>query len=239
MSEQVSIIEQKLRERLKEDEQRLVKPKEQGKRQRYGSKLRLKVNLSQLSLDTEARHEEIESKAIIQIQRVKRSDEMPVKYGANTTWHYIYKDEAGNEIQEADVRVDQVLASGEIKKDIQQFEMTKELEITEENLRSIEQKDNYAVLSYRQLWGDNVSGLKQLAVYLMKSAKFAVARIVLRKGYTEYYAMIYPIFQEGKFVIVLALAQRKLIPTRWMNMDAKIEAKVEGKEKPISVLAEF
>lgn len=241
MSEQISIIEQKLREKLDKDKQALVQPKEKGKRQGYGSKLRLKVNLPQLSMDTECRHEEIESRAVIQVVRVRRSDEAPVKYGANTTWHYIYKDEAGNEVQEADVRTDQILPDGSIKKDIQEFEQTKEMEISEEDLRSIDRLNDYAVISYRQLWGDNAGGLKQLAEHLVKSAKFAVSKLVLRKGFTEYFSMIYPQFNEdkSKFIIMMALCQRKLLPTRWMDANVTAEAKVESKEKPISILEAF
>jgi len=197
-------VVQELKEKLKEE------AKKPAKRAFKGFKAVLRAETEDLALETEVRYAKMDSKDVdiaLKVIAKSRSTGKVVRYGFIGDYHKGYITEDGEEIPANDVEWYQVLPDGE-EAPVQKFERTKAFEI----LKYIPSNklDQYFVESKYEIWSENIPALWKLAEWLNKHDMVAVARHSFGNTFVEYYALIYPVIQDGNFVLVMALTRMNI-----------------------------
>ncbi len=98
--------------------------------------------------------------------------------------------------------------------------------------------DEFLVESQYEVWAKNdkdAPGLYRLAEYLRKNDKVIVSKHSFGRGFDENYALIYPIYCENRFVLVMALTKMRKDYKHLMNITS-LEPKTETRKLEVAVL---
>lgn len=200
-------MSQKLVQQLKEK----IEEKKSAKRGKgfRGFKATLVAEAENLMIQTEVRYSKIDSRDVdiaLKVVAKSKSTGKIVRYGFIGEYHKGYVTEDGEEVPASDVEWYQILGDKEIP--VRKFERTKRIEIIKYIPRS--KLDNYLIESQYEMWSENVPALWKFAEWLNKRDKVAVARFSFGNSFKEYYALIYPHIENGRFVLVMALTRKNL-----------------------------
>jgi len=75
------------------------------------------------------------------------------------------------------------------------------------------------------MYSDQSRILWNLANYLNENELMGIAKFSFGNGFTEYLALIYPVFKEGRFVLVMALSKAKIEYKHLMDLNELKETK--------------
>lgn len=119
---------------------------------------------------------------------------------------------------------------------VQPFERTKALEVLK--LLDSVALDQFLIESEYEVWSDeeDIPGLLKFAEYLSSHDKVAVSRLSFGRGFTEYYALLRPNFQEGKFELVMHLTKMR---KEYQHLLPIVNAQVRVPVKTVSLLPEI
>jgi hypothetical protein len=215
MSEQ--IVLQELKEKIKK--------KEKKTRTFAGFIAELKFSDENLTLNIPIRYAKMDLKEIDKALKIiakskTTGKEVQYKYIGETRRAWI--DIEGREYPKEDIEYYQELDNGELIT-VSEFQRTKIIEIIK--LVPLNKLDEYLIESEYELWTDkNIVGLLRFAKYLSEKDSMAVSKITFG-GFKEYYALIYPIFRQEGFVLVMALTRMNKIYKHIMSI--KVEEKKE------------
>ena len=150
---------------------------------------------------------------------------------------WAYQDAQGNEYPESEVKHYQILPDGR-EVEVKPFERTKTLKILK--LIPATSLSEFLVESQYEVWADgNTPALLGFAEYLSKKDAMAVCKFSFGRGFKQYYGLIYPLFKDGKFLLIMALTQQRVEYRHWMPIAAEEPPKEETAQTPVSVLDEI
>jgi len=196
-------VVQQLKEKLKKEE------KKPAKRRFRGFKAVLRSEAEDLAIQTEIRYAKMDSRdvdiALKVIARSKSTGKL-VRYGYIGEYHKGYITEDGEEVPPSDVQYYQVIGDEEIP--VEKFKRTKILDVIK--YIPLSKLDRYLIENQYEVWSEDVPALWKLAQWLRKNDKVAVARYSFGNSFKEYYALIYPHIEDGKFVLIMALTRMNL-----------------------------
>jgi hypothetical protein len=225
MSEQ--IVLQELKEKIKK--------KEKKTRTFAGFIAELKYSDENLTINIPIRYAKMDSKEIdkaLKIIAKSKTTGKVVQYKTLGETRKAWVDDEGREYPKEDVEYYQELDNGELIP-VREFERTKTIEVIK--LIPLSKLDDYLIESEYEVWTDkNIIGLLRFAKYLSEKDAMAVSKITFG-GFKEYYALIYPIFRQEGFVLVMALTRMNKIYKHIMSMNIQ-EKKEEAKPTIKSVL---
>jgi len=212
------LARQKLVQKLKEK----VEEKKRGRSRAFrGFKAKLRAEAEGLAIETEVRYAKIDSRVVddaLQVEARSRSLGVKVERKLLGEYHYGYVTEEGEEVPKGDVYYVQILGDKEVP--VEKFKRTKEINV----IKYIERAklDNFLVeilslasmtivpQSLYEMWTENIPALWKLSEWLNKTDKVAVAKYTFGNSWKDYFALIYPVIREGKFVLVMALTRMNL-----------------------------
>jgi hypothetical protein len=145
-------------------------------------------------------------------------------------------DAEGREYPEAEVRHYQLLPDGR-EVEVQPFPRTKVLEV--KKLLPATSLSEFLVEGLYEVWSDAPGQLLEFAEYLQRKDAMAVSKLSFGRGFKESYALIYPIFQDGRFILVMALTQKRVEYRHWMPVEAQEAKPREAVPVAQSVLEEI
>jgi hypothetical protein len=184
-------------------------PAKKGKREFAGFKARLKVQSDDgsLSIDVPVRYAKIGTDDLVKIVRKTRNGKPVEAHYSEKKYYELGEDgKPAREITEADIAYFQVTEDGQ-EVEVQPFDRTQVIENTEYIPR--EQLEDYVIESSYEVWAEDegdTSPLYKIATWLEKQ-KVAIASVFSFGGFTAYTALIYPVWIDGKFVLVMALSK--------------------------------
>lgn len=222
-------VVQQLKEKLKKEE------KKPAKRRFRGFKATLRAEADDLALQTEVRYAKMDSKDVdiaLKIVAKSRSTGKTVRYGYIGEYHKGYITEDGEEVPASDVEFYQVLGDEEIP--VEKFKRTKTIDVIK--YIPMEKLDHYLIESQYEVWSEDIPALWKLSEWLRKNDKAAVARYSFGNSFKEYYALLYPHIEDGKFVLVMALTRTNLTFKHLMPIDNGTMPKEAPKRTVRSVL---
>jgi hypothetical protein len=163
---------------------------------------------------------------------------VPVESKSNS-YKWAWQDSEGKEYPDNVVHHYEVTDNGEVE--VSELERTKELVITK--TIPLNQVENFLIESQYEIWTDqNIPGLYALAEELAKKDLAAVSRLSFGKGFTEYHAIIYPIKEDGKFLLTMILTKMRKHYKHWMPISNGTQVTAQAKlelKRPTSVLEEL
>ena len=208
------------------------------KRRFRGWKATLVAQTEEFSVNVPIRYQKITSSSIDEAMNiVALANGKTVERKLLGEYHYGYVTEDGEEVQKEDIVYYQLI-EGEEPRAVEQFERTKEFEITKDDFVEREKLWNYLLENFYEVWSEK-NGLWLLAEYLNNKTKLAICRhVVLRKSFKEHYGLIFPVVIGDEYTLVMALTRmnlqyKHLRPAKPIAEAEKPEAL---KTKPKSVL---
>ena len=139
------------------------------------------------------------------------------------TFHWKHFREDGTEVSRKDVQYFQVKEDG-TEQPVRPFSRTKEIKIVKEVPAA--SMSGFLVTSYYELFHKDesiISALYEEAERYFKKDLVGIALFSWGNGFLQYYAIVYPILREGKFVWVMSLTQTKIIYSHLMEVPAQKE----------------
>jgi len=218
-----SLSQTVLREKLSRELER-----KRGRRGFRGFKAKLLFEADDLNVEVEVRYAKISSAEIdesLQIVAKSRSLGKIVQYKSLVESRKAWVTEDGEEVPSSDVQYFQKVGDDLIE--VPPFDRTTVFE--PERFIPSTRLDEYLIEKEYEVWGDNSSTLLRVAEWLRDNDKIAVFRISFG-GFKEYYALLYPVFQDENFVLVMALTRMNKVFKHLMSV-AEARAKVPV-EKP-------
>jgi len=212
------------------------KAKKVKRRAFKGFKAKLIFNAENVSVETAIRYARLTSQHIKEKMKVKamsRTYGVEVKQKLVGDFRKAWITEHGVEVPTEDVYYVQEQEDGS-EIEVEPFERTEEIMI----LKLIDRKelDNYLPESTYEIWNEtNPNGLFKIADYLDKTQKVGVAHFVARRGFVDYFALIYPRFDNDKFVLQMVLTRTRKVFNRWMPVHAEPTVVIR-KKKPKTAL---
>jgi len=145
---------------------------------------------------------------------------------------FVWIDEDGNLVAKEDVKYFQVLEDG-TEVEVMPFKRTKRLEAVK--LIPMSRVDEFLQEKIYEMWAEDSKVLFGLADELRKRDMAVVVRLSFG-GFIEYYGLVYPIFKDGKFVMVMVLTRMKKVFSRWMDVNGET---LQMRKRTVSVLPEI
>jgi len=139
------------------------------------------------------------------------------------SFHWVNFREDGEEVSTKDVNYFQVKEDG-TEQAVRPFSRTKEIQVVKEVPAA--SVDNFLVQSYYELFHKDesiISALYEEAERYFKHDLAGIALFSWGNGFLQYYAIVYPIMREGKFVWVMKLTQTKIQYQHMMDVPAQKE----------------
>ena len=217
----VSVSESRIEALKSELTTKLEQPKAKQKRVFAGFKSRLKYTSETLTVDVEVRYEKVTSKGLEQKRTIVHRAVMPdgsskVVENKPTPYKWCYQDAEGKEVPESLVHHYELLADG-AENEVAPFERTKEIEIIKTVPMS--EVESFLIESQYEVWStDNISGAWAMSQELVKKDIAAVGKLSFGRGFTEYWAIFYPVRKDGQFLIVMVLTKMRKEYKRWMSI---------------------
>lgn len=121
----------------------------------------------------------------------------------------VYKNENGEIVPKDKIRYFFINDDGE-EVEVSPFERTKEFIILQ--LLPIEQVKEFLIEGVYEIWAEKdteIASLYKFAKYLRDTQQVAVTKMSFG-GFKEYYALITPVFRDGKFVLIMSLTRMKV-----------------------------
>ncbi len=191
-----------------------------------------------LSISVPVKFAKIKSKGILPSIRMEDVNGNEVEYRPDTEYHFGYfLKSTGQPLTESEVRFFQVYDDGS-KVSVDKFQKTKDIKI--EKLLPRSQLEGYLPEKDYEMWSDNVPALAQGAEYLEATDQIAVAKIVLKKSFKAYYALIYPVMEPGgKFSLAMTLTTGKKVYDKEMDFKPAMQTPQPLASGPQGVLGEI
>jgi len=205
-----------------------------------GFKADLKYSSKELNLQTPIRFGKISANEV-QKKMVIRHYHQNISGGEvfnkPSPYHWGWYKGDGTEVQANEVVHYQVFPGTDKEHvQVQPFTRTKVLEI--KKLLPATALSEFLIESQYEVWAEDGSQLIGFAEYLSKKDSMAVTKFSFGRGFKESYALLYPLFQNGKFLLVMALTRMKISYQHWMDVKAATPMKQMG-SVPVSVLEEI
>ena len=173
------------------------------------------VNIPDLSIEMEVRHEKINAAKIpgVEVQTVLRrisTGELAYSGYIGDTHKGIYVLQEGKrvEIPKEDAAYHQIIEGVEQADTIEQFTKTKVIEIMKTVPMS--KIDAYFIESAEEIWAENIPALYKFAEYLDKTDQIGVTQYTNGRGFKMFTALLYPHIENGKFLLVMALTRSQM-----------------------------
>jgi hypothetical protein len=156
-----------------------------------------------------------------------------VHYGATTQYQMAWHDDEGKTYTKDQIQYFQEVDGKLIPCEL--YERTKTIQeikrITYANAEQWIPEDT------KQIWSEeDVPSLLELAKDLQKSAECLVARFSFG-GSKSYWAIIYPMYNRDRFVLVMKLSRQQFIASHWM--DTRVQMPQQKQAKLIEALPEI
>lgn len=127
-------------------------------------------------------------------------------------------DEDGHQVKRSDIRYFQVIEDGS-EKPVSPYDRTTEIKIVKEaNMATVSE---FLIEGYYELYhvkDEQINVLYQEAERYMKEDLVGIALFSWGNGFKQYYALVYPVVRDGKFVWIMKLTQTKLVYQHLMDM---------------------
>jgi hypothetical protein len=154
-----------------------------------------------------------------------------------TPYKWTWQDAEGHEIPESCVHHYELLADG-TENEVAPFERTKEIEVVK--TVPMTEVESFLIESQYEVWSsDNIPGAWALSQELIKKDIAAVGKLSFGRGFTEYWAIFYPVRKAGQFLIVMILTKMRKEYKHWMNPNGESVAPKAKAKKATSVLQEI
>jgi len=134
-----------------------------------------------------------------------------------------YVDEEGREVSKKDIQYFEVKEDGS-EVEVRPFDRTSEIRIVKEvpatSMNGMLVESTYELFHTEE---SIVSALYEEAERYLKEDLVGIALFSWGRGFKQFYAVVYPILKDGKFVWVLKLTQTQVIFSHLMEPPAKIK----------------
>lgn len=198
-----------------------------------GYKATLYLNNGELKIKANVRYARISSAFIdktIRKQLVMRDDK---GYRVSEAWvdqngnvitkrSKIYINERGERVPKDKIRYFLVQEDG-TEVEVESFERTNELEIID--FVPADRINEFLIEGIYEIWAEkksDIAELYQFAKFLRDRNLAGVTKISFG-GFKEYYAIIYPLFRDGSFLLLMGLTRMKMTLSHWMPIVEKAE----------------
>ena len=206
-----------------------------------GFKATLEFTGEELSVTVPVRFEKVTAKQVQEKLKIVHRHVSGVEvFNKPSPYKWGWYDAEGNEYPENEIKHYQILPDGR-EIEVKPFERTKTLKIFK--LLPATSLSEFLVESQYEVWAEaetNIPALLKFAEYLSRKDAMAVCKFSFGRGFKEYYGFLYPIFREGKFLLIMALTMQRIQYEHWMPMDAETASSIqETAQTPVGILEEI
>jgi hypothetical protein len=183
-------------------------------------KFDLDFQIDNISVDTEIRISKLKATDLGKAIKTKSLDGLPVRLKTSINgelaegFNRIYVDENNAEIQKGELRYFIDTENGEIE--VKPYDRTKKIEVL--SCLPIQNREQFLIESVYEVYGDNKKALLKMAKWLSDNNQMAMAKFTFGNGFKEFIALIYPIFENDKFVLVMGLSRAKIEYNNLMDL---------------------
>jgi hypothetical protein len=200
-------------------------------------KFELDFQIDSISVDTEIKISKLKAidlgKAIITKSAEGKSVKLRTSINGEIAegFNRVYVDENNAEIQKGELRYFINTENGEME--VKPYDRTKKIEVL--SCLPIQNKEQFLIESFYEVYGDNKKALLKMAKYLGENNQMAMAKFTFGNGFKEFIALIYPIFQNDSFVLVMALSRASI---QYSNLMEVVDLK-EAEKQAIPTLSQI
>jgi len=227
-----------------------------GERAFAGWKARLNYQAEGIAVQTDIRYQKIEANDIATIvRRGPFGGLVHGKYGERHFWETIPAENATevatslglkildatgfvHEIKESEQQYFQVLPDGS-ERAVDEFERTKE--IVAEKLVDRVQLEQFLIEAYYEIWAESPGALLDVAEHLAEKDQMIVTTFTFG-GWKIQRGLIYPVFQDNRFVLIMALTTSRRQYRHLMPMERGAQRSLQApktQNKPVVQLVEI
>lgn len=140
-------------------------------------------------------------------------------------YEYVFLDALGRMVDKKEVRYYAVMEEGQ-EQEVSPFDMTDEITIPPENWVPAASVGDFLIESVYQLFETDAKVTRQLyetAEKVWAEDKVGITTFSWGRGFLQYYALVEPILQEGKFLWLMKLIQCRAEYHYLMDIPSKVE----------------